>query len=632
MAIYAVAAWVYMLAFPRGLPLPYLDQSWQAIVSLACAGHWAFGRQIMLNYGPWSPLSVGFYYAPLFTATYLFQIVSRVVLIALICRVSRPLPPVERALFLVANLLTGMLEWETMQMLAVVYAGWLTSEDRTRTGRVIGGAGVVLAAAGALMKTFYLVFGVGVFGCVLARHVLRGHGKRAAWFAGLAPLGGFVLCFGVDWLLAGQSLADLPAYLRGAFALMDGHSRAMGLDADPQVFLLCLVMMCWIGAMGVALLLRGERGQRVAMLPLAALFGGSAFMAWKQGFSRPDAYHMTELLWFIAVLVVALPLFFDRRALRPVWHFAAIGGVWTMAVWATGLARPQVGPFLVHELQTRPLRNLHVLFQPAAECARLDAKMQQLRLDCALPQTRAAVGQARIDLFGIAQDLILNNDLNYAPTPLLQGFLAYTPSLVQLNEQAYQPGRAPEFVLFQGDSIDNRWPALDGAWQLREILWNYRPLLTEASLALLQRKPEAECVSPRPILRQQGELPLDARLPLPADGSDWCELEVQRTLLGGLINFFYHEPALVMEATVADGRSRTFTLPPVMAQSGFLLRNGIVTKANVLALMNNGVVRDPVTSIQLGGNRLLRWAIGTKVTYRLYHLDPPKPATGSFRL
>ena len=623
MALYAVAAWVYLLAFPGTLALPTLDQSWSAIVTLAGAEHWAFGRQILLNYGPWAHLGIGLFYSPLFKTDYLFQIVSKAVLVALICRTGRALPPGGRVAFLVANLLTGILEWETLHLLAALYAGWLLSEDRTRAGRIIGGAGVALVAATGLIKTFYIVFGLGVFGCVLARHVLRGRGSRESWVEGLMPLGGFLLCLGVDWKLAGQAFGDLPVYTRGALELMGGHSRAMGLDTQPVALWASLAALAATGGLGATVFLRGERGQRTAMLPLAVLFAGNLFMAWKQGFTRADAFHVSGYLWFIVTSVTALPLFFDRRALPPAWHHAGIGLVLALAAVAWVSARPTQPHHLVYELRSRPGRNLHILFDPGAERARLDDATAHLRAACDLPRTRAAVGRAPVDFFGTAQNLLLHNGLNYAPVPTLQGFIAYTPYLVALNALCYAPGRAPEFVLFQGGSIDERWPSLDGAAQLREILWNYRPCLTEAGLLLLQRKPPAECVPPRPVLRQHGEIALDTTLPLPADGADWCELEVHRTLLGQLINFFYHEPALTIEATTIDGHSGQWKLPPVMAQGGFLLRQGPQSLADVSRLLAGGTVAHPIASVRLGGDAWLRRAIRGSVSYRFYRLEPP---------
>ncbi len=623
MAVYAVVAWVYLLAFPGTLALPALDPSWEAILALAGAEHWEFGRQIVANYGPWAHLGIGFFYSPLFTTDYVFQIISKAVLVALICRTGRALPPVARAAFLLANLLTGILEWETIHLLAVVYTGWLLSEDRTRAGRIIGGAGVVLVAAMGLIKTFYVVFGLAVFGCVLARHVLRGRGSRASWQEGLIPLAGFLSCLGLDWKLAGQAFDDLPVYARGALEMMDGHSRAMGMDTQPLAFRASLAALAVTGGLGVAAFLRGERRQRMAMLPLAALFAGNLFMAWKQGFTRADEFHVSGYLWFIVTSVTALPLFFDRRALAPVWHGAGVGVVVALAAVAVGSARPTQFPHLVYELRTRPGRNLRILFDPAIERARLDDATEHLRVACDLPRTRAAVGRASIDLFGTSQDLLLHNGLRYTPVPTLQGFIAYTPYLAALAARGYAPDRAPEFVLFQGGSIDDRWPSLDGAAQLREILCNYQSCFAESGLLLLKRKSLAECVPTRPVLQQQGEIALDTDLPLPADGADWCELEVHRTLLGRLINFFYHEPALTIEATTVDGRSGRWKLPPVMAQGGFLLRQGPQSLGDVSRLLAGGTVAHPIASVRLGGDRLLRWAIQGRVSYRFYKLNPP---------
>ena len=270
-----------------------------------------------------------------------------------------------------------------------------------------------------------------------------------------------------------------------------------------------------------------------------------------------------------------------------------------------------------------PARNWTVLWHPAAERARLDAKLAELRAACALPRTCAAVGRASIDFFGIAPVLLVNNGLNYAPVPTLQGFLAYTPYLAALNARCYDPGRAPEFVLYAGGSIDDRWRSLDGALQLREILCNYRPLFIEATMLLLQRKPPAECVRPHPVLQQQGELPLGARLDLPADGADWCELEVHPTLFGRLINFFYHEPFLTIEGTFAGDHHGQWTLPSSMARGGFLLRQGPRSLEDMARLTTGEPVRYPMTAFSLGGNTLLRRAIQPRVSYRLYRLGPP---------
>ena len=323
----AVLAWVYLLAFPRNVPPPGLDASWQAIVTKAGTEHWAFGRQIMLNYGPWAYLGDGFYHAPSFMTYYLFELGSAAVLVALVGRVGCALPVTARWPFFAASLVTGILESDYAGTLAIVYAGWLTSEDRTRTGRLIGGAGVVFAAVEGLMKTYYIVLGQGVFVCVLARHVLRGRGRPASWRAGVWPLLLFEACLCADWLLAGQKPADLPAFLRGAAELAGGHSRAMGFDPSLTIRALALALLVWTGGVGAWRFRRGPRANRLAALPLAALFAGSLFMAWKQGVTRADSYHLSGYLCFVAVFITTVPLFFEPDTLAPRWHHLNVGGV-----------------------------------------------------------------------------------------------------------------------------------------------------------------------------------------------------------------------------------------------------------------------------------------------------------------
>lgn len=624
-AVYAALAWLLMLAFPEGLPVPNLDQSWSAVVSKAAAEHWRFGHEIMLNYGPLAHLGTGFYHPDLFTTNFLFQILSKALLVAMVCRVGGALPTTGRWLFLLVNLVVGILDWEAIHLWAVVYAGWLLSEDRTRTGRPLGYAGLALAAAASLMKLYFFVFTVAVLGCVFARELWRGRGSPSAWRDACAPLAAFGVFFVGAWVFAGQRADDLLAYLHGSFQLMNGYSRAIGFDPPLSVLLLGLVILACLGALSGFLLVGGERVRRLAMLPLAALFAGTLLMAWKEGYTRADSFHVSGFLFDAAIAATALPLFFDRRRLSPTLHYTGVGVVWGLAIIAMTLARGTEGRMLLTALRERPAHNLSVLFRPDDERLRLDKAVVELRKRFRLPRVRAAVGNARIDIFGTAQALALLNDLNYAPTPILQNYMAYTPYLAGLVARCYEPDRAPEFVLFEGGSIDWRLPWLDGVEQLREVLWNYAPVLLENHLLLLRRKPPAAQTNARPALRISGEITVDERLDVPAEDADWCELEVHETLWGKLVNALYHQTPPIMEVTTSDGRRTRWQMPTVMARGGFLLRNGPKSLEDVGYLLNGKPVPNPVVAIRLLDTPKTHWAIGPRVAYRFYHLDPIVP-------
>ena len=62
------------------------------------------------------------------------------------------------------------------------------------------------------------------------------------------------------------------------------------------------------------------------------------------------------------------------------------------------------------------------------------------------------------------------NDFNYTPRPILQGYSAYTPRLIAANTAFYSSPQAPAFVLLKYQPIDKRYPALEDAGVLRQLL------------------------------------------------------------------------------------------------------------------------------------------------------------------
>lgn len=609
--------------------MPVLDPSWSAIVTLASAEHWQFGRQIMLNYGPLSHLGIGYFSPELFAENYIFQIISKALLVAMILRVSLALPRVGRVWFLIANTLAGLWEWEALHLLSIGYTGLLLC-GRDRRDRVLGYVALALVVATALMKTFFLVFAVGVLGCVVARRLLENwpRFKAVSLRTAFLPAGVFLALFCAAWVLSGQPLVNLPVYLQGALELTSGHTHAMSYPPAPEVLWMGLGILLMSGSL-MTWLLAKNRGKLVAALPLAALLTGGLFMAWKQGYTRADSYHVPVFVCYSAVSVLALPRFFERRRpAAPALYYLSVAIVWALGGSILAEAKPQAGEALWQTVMARWQSNPRILLDPAEEKTRLESITAALRDHCALPAIRAAVGRARIDVFGTEQAIALLNNLNYSPVPTLQGFLAYTPYLSTLNLRCYDPDRAPEYVLFKLQPIDNRWPALDGAAQLRVLLQDYRFVLAERGYMLLRHKAPVLATARKPVMEQEGALRLGERLELTPSAGDWCELEVRDTALGKFLSFLYQHANIEVEATMANGARGRWQLPPVMARSGFLLRQGPRSSGDVLRLLAGQSLENPVVAIRLVDAPRLRWFFQPRVKYRFYRL-PSEQATAT---
>ena len=68
---------------------------------------------------------------------------------------------------------------------------------------------------------------------------------------------------------------------------------------------------------------------------------------------------------------------------------------------------------------------------------------------------------------------IISNKLNFIPMPIFQAYSAYTPYLDKLNADFFDNEKAPEYIIFEWESIDNRLPLTDTPLTFQKIYNNY---------------------------------------------------------------------------------------------------------------------------------------------------------------
>lgn len=124
-------------------------------------------------------------------------------------------------------------------------------------------------------------------------------------------------------------------------------------------------------------------------------------------------------------------------------------GLWVMS--------PAAMITLGDRLITRAATNTRSIFHPRETYATWHQLTNQERTLHDLPEIRARVGGATVDLLGSENGLIFLNRLNYAPRPVIQGYSAYTALLVRHNRDFLLSPRAPEFLLVRYATIDHRF-------------------------------------------------------------------------------------------------------------------------------------------------------------------------------
>lgn len=553
---------------------PELDPSWCGVLIHSAAQKLQFGTEIIFPYGPLAHLIAFVYTGELFAARVAWEFVSKTAFSAIVCAAIFALPKSWRPVFFLFVFLFIWIDPISDALYFVVLiclgASLFRGENGSRSLALL--AGVVFGICSLIKFTYFFM--------ALAAVLLPGAYlliKRRRIEASILA-GSFALSFLVSWLLAGQAFASLPSYLASSLSVSFGYKEAMAAPATSA----------WIVVLGVAVTLLGfiqcglaffDSPRRAPNLCVALFFAGAIFLSWTRAFVRADDHVLSFFATLppacLAIWVATGPPAMTRRlayVVNLLVLLLCLGGIISQRPAELTESLPGAG--------RRITGNVRVLTGFNEYLDKLRSALAQARAANVLPKVRAEVGDRTIDVFGYEQGIALLNDLHYTPRPVFQGYTASTARLIAANTAFYSSARAPTYVLFKYQPIDNRYPSLEDAGVLLQLLANYKPLFDERGYSLWKRVREPAPISPTPISSRS--LVINEVCELPAQQNLWVELDLQKSLRGRLLNFFYKAPAIEIRTNDRNGRQFVHRLVPSMARAGFLINPELETARDVL--------------------------------------------------
>jgi hypothetical protein len=251
----------------------------------------------------------------------------------------------------------------------------------------------------------------------------------------------------------------------------------------------------------------------------------------------------------------------------------------------------------------------------------MTAVIEANRKAAQLPKCREIIGRESVDLFGECQAFVLFNDLNYRPRPVFQSYSACNARLMRLNEQFYRSPAAPQFVLFEFSAPDRKFPPLEDAWLLRDLLINYAPVAVEGRFLLL--KIRATDPSRLTLLRE-GTVRPGQPIDLRDYGTTalWLEISLKSSLAGQLRQFLYRPPVVRLAAWREPGRDQIVRrrAPASMLAAGFLASPLVLNNEDVLKLYQSEEANRPgAYSVELLPGEEHWWQ--EQVRFRLYRIE-----------
>ncbi len=661
----ALVATFSFLTIPR---YPYLITdalSYEAVLSYAHEHRLQFGADIVFSYGPLGFLVNRSFFPHASTARLLVDCSFCFAVAAGVCLLAWRLQRLSRWLLIVVFILIAANIDPRADLL--FYIGILCWTLICRSSRALIGPASVLtlfAAFGILVKVNLLLWSALSLGLVASTWCVR---RR--FFAAIALLIGAAGALLAGWLAAGQSPANLPAYLSRVYQLSAAYNGAAALNALPALTARGLMVVAFLAAI---LTLRfawlpgvETRRLRIEGSLLLLWTCGLVFLLWKHGFNRADLYHMGFFFGFAAILPFALDaigaappgreplappraddpssespdLTRSRRHARCVFLARILGFVCCILVFST------LGSWFfagLPEMLLAPLQNVSLNIRSLSHWSEWIEERNHAR-EAALSPTQlppgvlASIGQSTVDVFGANQIYALHNKLNYHPRPVFQSYCALNAALNTLNERFFLGPRCPEFVLFNLNPLDHKFPPLEDSFVLRDLVFNYALVSSNAPCLVLKRRTTTPL---RLTLVREGLVSMRKPIDLKGFASTnvWIEIEVAPTFAGRCRQFLF-KPAPVrlvawfnpgdLQANPLPGRTADapggregntqapWKAPPPMLSAGFLGSPLLLDDRDVTNFLSGGSVRRPIAySVELDPGSAAFWQ--HEIRYRIY--------------
>ena len=566
--------------------LPGLDNSWMYAINFAAANGLTFGRDLTFTYGPLGyllmPLSVGtnLYWGALFqTAAYLlffgqiFYVITK-----------NQTPPAKIIIFcglfgFIANYFS--LSTDVVLLFIMTIFFYLAMTATTLRRRLIFiAAGAAIAAAGAFFKFNIGLAGLGTV-VIFCGYLAYERAKSTKELLLVATITYAVTLVVLSSLLIGSFWAAID-YFRYSFILADGHSAAMAWAENYAPHYKNLVygdevttaLLLIAGFLASLLILRknGEKSHYILLISLASLF-----LAFKQGYVRQGGEGHYGFFLCFSLGILATTLLTTKATAVWNWLLAITiiatfinGGIPT----TYGLAPPKTAlngrqgfsNFWDFCQLPETVARSEKLSLAAAEAARLpkdvEATLAQKSSDWKKLFTFDSVPTEFAPLYA--------NNLNWRPSPFLQFYALYSPSLDQKTATHFASTNKPDYILVGWSCVDFRNPITDAPLTWKSILANYQLAGLLPNQLLLQTRKIP--VHKRELLVAKVPLNFERWLVVP-DSKDlvFAKSRLRLTAYGWLRKFLFRIPPVNLAVEYENGVVNLVRISPENLGSGLLV-------------------------------------------------------------
>jgi hypothetical protein len=431
-----------------------------------------------------------------------------------------------------------------------------------------------------LALVFFIKFNTGLisfifFSAGLAYKLIFTNEKKIvniAWL--LTP---FLLLFILSRILH----VALWPYIEGGLNLVSGYNEIMYLNEhhiSETVFFMIVAVFTLILMLQHFFMQKENLPKNLAT---CFVFGSSFYVLYKQGFVRADIEHISQFYDYLPLLILSIRDFHSNKIRKSSMALIVL-------ILGISVSFGNTGKALIFSVKAKFLKGAYIAgfknYSPALPISIFD-KSGQLPLPI-----RRKIANDPVDIYPWNGHLLIQNLLNFTQRPVFQSYTAYTPYLENLNFDFYNSAKAPEYVFYQYNSIDNRYPLLDESKLNMLILKNYicTDTFTFCGNKMLLLKKTNTIKTHLKWVREY-ETNFNEWL-IPGD-SMYYEVSVSNTWRGKLVSFFYHSPEITLTIKTADGKIHRYKTSKKLLETGVFSSRFYINTNDILRALKKGRLR-----------------------------------------
>ena len=646
--ILGVLLWISCLKLPYMALNSNADWSQQSLYYYATFHGWKYGIDFIYNAGPlgfivYSPLYAGC----LFWQTFWAQLLLQAGLVTLILLIGKS----YKHRFMEALLYGAFFFAQTGSPAEDLNYEWAILLAALLLMRLKKPSGVIVAAFSAWCGFFLLTKQNFAILAVLAPLFVGAGMLLRRSFASVAVLcGSYLVALASWWLVSGQRFASIGTYFYNSMKVTPGYS-VMAVYEPVELTLLGLAGVALCGSVLVAGAICHRRSGNILLMQ--ALLACELFFTWKHGYIRADEH---TLIFFVAIVLFVLIAFWvndqPKRAATildasrwrgwpllakgieilekveclPAVRIGTVVVTLCLAVWGLSFYYPGNAITWANGTFSKLLSNAGDLVSPQGLKARLDADLVPNRQSYSLPELRAKVGAASVDVWGYQHAVALLNGMNLTCRPVAP-LVAYSPHLLELNQKCYAGPEAPEYIMAALQPLDFRLATMEDSLAFREILDRYSPVASEANFLLFAKRNDGGLLVREKMQEDSRVVLFDHPVGVTQGEKEvvFARVGIKTSILGKAISFLYKPPQLNLVVRTRHGVSRAFRVMTENVGAGFLL-SPLVPDIQRLGELLTGGEGDPVNTISISTQKGWEWAYRPEIELVLQRI----PMRGAF--